>query len=303
MCRRQDNIFAILSAGGGISQGGGGVIPTGATQIVANGDYDIARYARASVQVPGPTGTKQINTNGTHDVTNYAEAVVNIPQPSGAILFHDNGTHDVTDYETAIINVVDKRVKQIVTREANVNLDISGLTSIAPYALSNWVGLKSLNWPNIVTIGDHALDGTQGLTLTSWPEGLTSIGEYALFGAHITMDATPVITTYGTGCLSGVVVDGGSLLVRGPETLPSFYLANIVCDTVTFSSACKSISYRCLGNANTTTVRFMGNVYYINATAFESDTITDIYVPWSEGAVSGAPWGATNATIHYDSAV
>lgn len=28
--------------------------------------------------------------------------------------------------------------------------------------------------------------------------------------------------------------------------------------------------------------------------------ITDIYVPWSSGAVSGSPWGASNATIHYD---
>ncbi len=28
--------------------------------------------------------------------------------------------------------------------------------------------------------------------------------------------------------------------------------------------------------------------------------ITDIYVPWSEGEVANAPWGANNATIHYD---
>lgn len=28
--------------------------------------------------------------------------------------------------------------------------------------------------------------------------------------------------------------------------------------------------------------------------------ITDIYVPWSDGEVSGAPWGASNATVHYD---
>lgn len=28
--------------------------------------------------------------------------------------------------------------------------------------------------------------------------------------------------------------------------------------------------------------------------------ITDIYVPWSSGEVSGAPWGASNATVHYD---
>lgn len=32
-------------------------------------------------------------------------------------------------------------------------------------------------------------------------------------------------------------------------------------------------------------------------------SLTDIYVPWSEGAVEGAPWGAPNATIHYDADV
>ena len=28
--------------------------------------------------------------------------------------------------------------------------------------------------------------------------------------------------------------------------------------------------------------------------------ITDIYVPWAEGVVANAPWGAINATIHYN---
>jgi hypothetical protein len=31
--------------------------------------------------------------------------------------------------------------------------------------------------------------------------------------------------------------------------------------------------------------------------------LKDIYVPWAEGAVANAPWGATNATIHYNSEV
>lgn len=39
---------------------------------------------------------------------------------------------------------------------------------------------------------------------------------------------------------------------------------------------------------------------YIVGTAFNNCTnLTDIYVGWAEGAVGGAPWGATNATIHY----
>ena len=33
--------------------------------------------------------------------------------------------------------------------------------------------------------------------------------------------------------------------------------------------------------------------------AENAETITDIYVPWYEWEKTGAPWGATNATIHY----
>lgn len=37
------------------------------------------------------------------------------------------------------------------------------------------------------------------------------------------------------------------------------------------------------------------------SSAFNGCTnITDIYVPWSEGEVANSPWGATNATIYYN---
>lgn len=50
-----------------------------------------------------------------------------------------------------------------------------------------------------------------------------------------------------------------------------------------------------------TRVVFRSKLNNIEATAFyECTSITDIYAPWSEGEVAGAPWGATNATIHYD---
>lgn len=39
----------------------------------------------------------------------------------------------------------------------------------------------------------------------------------------------------------------------------------------------------------------------IVADAFEGCTnLTTINVPWAEGAVANAPWGATNATINYN---
>lgn len=40
---------------------------------------------------------------------------------------------------------------------------------------------------------------------------------------------------------------------------------------------------------------------YIAADAFEGCTnLITINVPWVEGAVANAPWGATNATINYN---
>lgn len=52
------------------------------------------------------------------------------------------------------------------------------------------------------------------------------------------------------------------------------------------------------------TVRFNSQPTGLESRTFiRSTNITDIYVPWSEGAVSGAPWGATNATIHYDTPI
>lgn len=51
-------------------------------------------------------------------------------------------------------------------------------------------------------------------------------------------------------------------------------------------------------------VTFKGKPDYISEYAFRdvytSQALTTINVPWSEGEVEGAPWGATNATINYN---
>lgn len=50
-----------------------------------------------------------------------------------------------------------------------------------------------------------------------------------------------------------------------------------------------------------TSIRFLGTPTSISATAFRNCTnIKEIKVPWSEGSVANAPWGATNATIIYN---
>ena len=46
-------------------------------------------------------------------------------------------------------------------------------------------------------------------------------------------------------------------------------------------------------------VTFHGTPTSISATAFSGCSNVTFTVPWVEGAVANAPWGATNATINY----
>ena len=50
----------------------------------------------------------------------------------------------------------------------------------------------------------------------------------------------------------------------------------------------------------TTTVTFKGKPSQIHSKALQGDSIATINVPWAEGEVANAPWGATNATINYN---
>lgn len=59
-------------------------------------------------------------------------------------------------------------------------------------------------------------------------------------------------------------------------------------------------------NERLTEIRFKGTPTSLSGRTFQTcNNIKNIYVPWAEGTNVGdnAPWGATNATIHYNSEV
>ncbi len=78
------------------------------------------------------------------------------------------------------------------------------------------------------------------------------------------------------------------------------------CNKVSFSKIPKSVktisAYAFNGGwRNSNSITFEGIPDSIGATTFVNNSnITDIYCPWAEGEVANAPWGATNATIHYN---
>ena len=63
-----------------------------------------------------------------------------------------------------------------------------------------------------------------------------------------------------------------------------------------------NLGYTAFGNCSALVrVTFRGTPTTIHTKAFSNNAgLVEINVPWAEGEVAGAPWGATNATINYN---
>jgi hypothetical protein len=115
-------------------------------------------------------------------------------------------------------------------------------------------------------------------------------------------------------CLNGITnIDNNAFaycinlaLTSLPEGITHIgHLAFIYCINLALTSLPNGITH--IGNGafayctNLTTLTFKGVPTQIYSNAFEGCTnLTTINVPWAEGAVANAPWGATNATINYN---
>lgn len=114
------------------------------------------------------------------------------------------------------------------------------------------------------------------------PSGLTSIGNYGFQGCkNLALKSLP----NGLATLANYVFYGCTSLAI--STLPS---------------ALKTINNQAFaGCTGLVSITFQNKPSLINASAFAGCTnLTTINVPWSDGEVANAPWGATNATINYN---
>ena len=142
--------------------------------------------------------------------------------------------------------------------------------------------ITSINFPSGLTeIGRYAFFECNDLNLASLPQSLTKIGNSAFRFTKISLTSLPVGVT---NIWSYTFADCSEI-----KTIEFHENIDII-DMFAF--------YNCTG---LTSVTFKGTPSTIINNAFNKCTnLTNIYVPWAEGAVSGAPWGATNATIHYN---
>ncbi len=158
------------------------------------------------------------------------------------------------------------------------------LIEIGNYAFSDSSSyFTTINMPNNITrIGSYAFDGCHKLKITSLPENLIELGADAFMNCQaITISSVPK-------SLKRL----GSSVFFGCYGITNF----------TFHEDIEEVGYTCFDACkNLTTVTFKGKPNKIYKNSFDRcERLTRIYVPWSEGEVADAPWGATGATITYN---
>ena len=137
----------------------------------------------------------------------------------------------------------------------------SGLTIISDDAFTYCISLALTSLPDGITnIGQGAFNGCTSLALTSLPSGLTSILNNAFM--------------YCDGLVS-MSIHSGINTINSAAFGKCGGLTSVTFEGKPSGSMAKNIFQGCIN-------------------------LTEIKVPWAEGAVANAPWGATNATITYN---
>jgi hypothetical protein len=209
-----------------------------------------------------------ISGYGTGDSTEAAKE-----EQEKAVTITENGTTEVTPDSGKTLSKV----------TVNVNVESGGAGD------------------NEVLIG--ILDGSA--TDVVFPNGLKTIRSRAcMYHASLTSIVFPSdLETIGTNAFSACSLLNS--IVFGDSLYRIYGYAFENCTALTklsLPSSLRIMDGACFNKCTALAeVRFNSTPTTINATAFNNCTaLADIYVPWAEGEVANAPWGATNATIHYN---
>ena len=182
----------------------------------------------------------------------------------------------------------------------------SGLTSIKGGAFSGCTQLALTSLPDgLTTIETNAFTDCTNLALTSLPSGLTSIKGGAFRGCtQLALTSLPDGLTeivgsafYGCGQLALTSLPDGLTEI---DSYTFYYCTNLALTSL--PSGLTIIRGNAFsGCSNLTSITFTGKPSAIADTAFKScSNLTTINVPWAEGEIANAPWGATSATINYN---
>lgn len=260
-----------------------------------------------------------ITENGeyTPSKAGYSKVFVNVeaeskPPNIQPLNITENGTYtasgDIDGYSPITVEVAasgsgDDMTKYFEDRCSEVSLPSA--TKIKDYAFYYDSTLTNISMPNVTIIGEYAFRYCSKLALTSLPSGITSIRKYGFANcSSLPLTSLPSgITSLSDYTFSGCAKLALTSLSSGITKIGSSCFSGCsVLALTSLPSGITSIGTSAFANCKgLTTITFEGTPTSIASNAFYNCTnLTTINVPWAEGAVANAPWGATNATINYN---
>lgn len=201
---------------------------------------------------------------------------------------------------------------EIINRSAFLGCSSLALSAVPPKltylgsgAFSDCPNVVFSELPSNLTCATSALASMTGLTTLKLPDGMTEIPGYFCNGCtNLTNIELPnSITSLGTWCFSRcmklALTSLPSSLVDIQER--SFWYCQALAITE-IPATVQTIGKWAFGYCNAmNTLTFKGTPISLNSEVFTNcNNLTTINVPWAEGEVANAPWGATKATINYN---
>ena len=198
------------------------------------------------------------------------------------------------------------------------------VTTIGTYAFYKLTKITSVSFENVTSIGSYAFSGANKIEFISFPKAV-EIGQNAFEDcSSIKEISLPMATDLGTSafrnCIAAkrvslpsivtlsnyaVSITGAEEIILGDalEKIGDYcFQKNAALTKLKLGPNVLSIGNRIIANSGVTEIKLSRKpTTKFSPTAFsEATELTDIYVPWSEGEMANAPWGAPNATVHYE---
>ncbi len=192
----------------------------------------------------------------------------------------------------SVPSVPEPYIKETYKNNQLISAEIVGSVGkqIRPGLFLNCSALASVSWTEPITkIGSRAFEGCTVLPpLDFSQDNVKTIGEYAFSKCKGLKEIT-----FKPNKLGRIKSNAFEYCT----SLQTFSLVALS-DMLYIESEC----FKSCTALKTVYLSLTDAIYLsIAANAFEGCTnLTDIYVSWSENLIPDAPWGATNATIHYD---
>ena len=209
------------------------------------------------------------------------------------------------DVENAAADVTATLVSMIDRTAVDLELPES-LTKIGANAFRSCETLKSITLPaGLTSIGSEAFFSCNKLAELTLPMGVTTVMPHTFSSCNsLSKVSLPETVTRIQSCAFQNCNNLKSLKLPAQlEEIDNQAFTGCRFTQMEFPEALQSLgAYLFMNSSTLASVTFKGVPTNIDTTAFGAIYTIGftINVPWAEGEVSGAPWGATNATINYN---